>query len=475
MTIAVIGAGLSGSLLAVNLLQRCGPDDRILLIEKRAGFGRGLAYSTTNPNHLLNVRAENMSAFHDRPDDFISWLRERAGSRGDAPPVGNAFVSRQVYGTYIRALLCDQLWTRGRGRNLALVPDEVRTLAEDDSGLTLTTASGRIYRADLAVIASGNLPPDQTVGAYIGNPWDPAAIDDLPPEAPVLLVGTGLTMVDTVQSLLDAGHRGPIRAVSRRGLLPRTHAPTRPLPTDARALPRTTSIPRLTQWLRARIRTAAADGIGWRSVIDGIRPHLQDLWRRLPIEERRRFLRHLRPWWDVHRHRLAPDVAAMLDTVMRRGQLTVHAARILSLDPTTIGVTTVIRHRGTNRTERVQVARAINCSGPENNYFATTDPLLRHLIEHGVVRPDPLGLGLEVTDHGALINAEGRPSRRLFGLGPITRGTFWEVVAVPDIRFHCARLAGHLLSLSEIDVFGAGMRRRSARHTTPAIERLTPS
>lgn len=460
LTIAVIGAGLSGSVLAVNLLQRCHADDRILLVEKRAGFGRGLAYSTRNPNHLLNVRAKNMSAFYDRPDDFVRWLQERADREGGGLPDGESFASRQAYGSYIRALLCDQLWQRGRGRNLVLVPDEVRSLTEEEGGVRLTTAGGRAYRADLAVIASGNLPPDATVGAYIGNPWDPKAIAGLPPSSPVLLIGTGLTMVDTVQSLLDAGHHGPIRAISRRALLPQLHESTRPLPIEATDIPRTTSIVRLTQWLRRRIRESAADGIGWRAVIDGLRPHLQDIWRRLPIGERRRFLRHLRPWWDVHRHRLAPQIGAMLSGARARGQLTVDAARILSLVPTELGVTLEIRHRWSDRIETLRVARAINCSGPQSNYFATSDPLLRDLIGRGLVRPDPLGLGLDVTDHGALISADRGPSRRLFALGPITRGTFWEVVAVPDIRFHSARLASHLVSLGEEFTTGIGSRLR---------------
>lgn len=463
LTIAVIGAGLSGSLLAVNLLQRCHADDRVLLIEKRAGFGRGLAYSTRNPNHLLNVRAENMSAFHDRPDDFVAWLRDRAAGKGGPRPDGDSFVSRQLYGDYIRALLCDQLWKRGRGRNLVLIPDEVRMLNEDRSGVKLITGNGRVYHADLVVLASGNLPPDATVGAYIGNPWAPEAISGLPPDAPVLLIGTGLTMVDTVQSLIDAGHRGPIRAISRRALLPRIHAPTRPQWIDAGGLPRTTSVVRLTRWLRHRVRAAAGDGIGWRAVVDGLRPHLQDLWRRMPVEERRRFLRHLRPWWDVHRHRIAPQIGAMLDTAMERGQMTVEAARVLSLQPTEIDVKLEIRHRCTGRTEWLQAARVINCSGPESNYFATSDPLLRELIRRGVVHPDPLGLGLDVTDHGALISADRVTSRRLFALGPVTRGTFWEVTAVPDIRFHCARLASHLLGLEDVQPAVEHRRSGSAR------------
>lgn len=466
LTIAVIGAGLSGSLLAVNLLQRCKPNDRIYLIEKRASFGRGLAYATNNHNHLLNVRAENMSAFHDQPDHFVTWLRERAQPETparEAVPTGDSFVSRRLYGSYIRALLCDQLWKRGKGRNLILVPDEARAVRADDDRVEVVVSSGRIYPADLVIIASGNLPPDESIGNYVGNPWHPDAISGILPDAPVALIGTGLTMVDTVQSLLDAGHRGPIHAVSRRGLLPRLHAPTRPLTILPQALPRTTSITKLTRWLRTRIREAAADGIGWRSVIDGLRPHVQDLWRRLPVEERRRFLRHLRPWWDIHRHRLAPEVGAIIDRARERGQLTVGAARILRLEPTPLGVTLEIQERKTGRVETLRVARAINCSGPESNIAATSEPLLHDLLLRGVVRPDPLGLGLDVTESGALIDRNGIASDRLFALGPTTRGTFWEVIAVPDIRFHCARLANHLIGLHEARTSPEGYAQSAAR------------
>ena len=478
-SIAIIGAGFSGALLAVQLLRRCREDDRVYLIEKRAGFGRGLAYSTSNVNHLLNVRAGNMSAFPDQPDHFVEWLRRRAveAETSDAMPDAGSFVSRRLYGTYVRSLLCDELWQGGKGRNLFLVPDQAVALNAEPGGVFLTVAGGRCYRVDMVVLAAGNLPPDESRGAYFGDPWHPDATAGIGRDDKVLLIGSGLTMVDTVQTLLEAGHRGSIRALSRRGLVPHVHVPTNPLAISTFDLPRTTSVARLARWLRARVAAAEAEGRTWRDVIDGLRPHLQDLWRRLSVEERRRFLRHLRPWWDIHRHRMAPSVAAMLNAAIDRGQLVIERGRVVEIAPEEAAVTVRWRRRGASDVETMQVARAINCAGPETNYAACNDPLIRDLLARRFARPDPLGLGLEVNEQGALLNQEGVPSRRLFALGPVTRGSFWEIVAVPDIRQQCARLANHLVTQYRVGVEASEprpVRRPDAVPATPPPRPISP-
>ncbi|MBL8668485.1 MAG: FAD/NAD(P)-binding protein [Rhodospirillales bacterium] len=471
-SIGVVGAGFSGALLAVHLLHRCRPGDRVYLIEKRAGFGRGLAYSTVNQNHLLNVRAGNMSAFQDRPDHFVEWLRRQRSESSDPPVDSDSFVSRRLYGTYVRSLLCDELWSGGKGTNLYLVPDQGVALHEAPDGVSLVVAGGRCYRLDAVVFAAGNMPPDRNEGAYFGNPWDPAAIAGIPKHSPVLLIGTGLTMVDIVLSLLDAQHRGPIRAISRRGLLPQVHRTARPLDLAAWDLPRTTSITRLAHWVRSRVREAAADGWDWRSVVDGLRPHLQDLWRRLSLEERRRFLRHLRPWWDVHRHRMAPVVAEQIQAAMTRGQLSIGACRVVDMAPSDSQVRITLRPRHGD-VETAEYARVINCSGPETDYRACDDPLINDLLRRGFARPDPLGLGLQVSEQGALLSSDGKASSRLFALGPVTRGSFWEIVAVPDIRMHCARLAAYLeTSVRERNRAEPSVRRQRGIISSPPEERL---
>jgi uncharacterized NAD(P)/FAD-binding protein YdhS len=449
-SVAVIGAGFSGALLAVHLLRNSRAADRIYLIERRAGFGRGLAYSTRNAGHLLNVRAGNMSAFQDHPDHFVEWLRQReasdVGGRGRSD--ADTFVSRRLYGTYIRSVLCDELWHGGKGRNLFLVPDDAVALNEDRGGVSLTVAGGRCYRVDAVVLATGNPAPDRNEGVYFGDPWHPDATAGIARNDPVLLIGTGLTMVDTVQSLLCRDHRGTIHAVSRRGLLPQVHAPTKPLEISPQRLPRTTSTAKLAAWLHAAVRHAAKEGHDWRSVIDGLRPHIQDLWRRLPLEERRRFLRHLRPWWDIHRHRMAPLVASDLHAAIDRNQVVIRAGRLQEMIIGTSSATCRIQRRGLRIEETLPVARVINCSGPQTNYARNRDPLIKDMLARGFVRTDPLDVGLDVSEQGALVSSRGVASSRLFAVGPVTRGTFWEIVAVPDIRLHCVRLANHLMTIT---------------------------
>jgi uncharacterized NAD(P)/FAD-binding protein YdhS len=335
--------------------------------------------------------------------------------------------------------------------------------------VTLTVAGGASYRLDAVVVASGHLPPDCSEGAYFGDPWHEDAITGIAKKAPVLLIGTGLTMVDVVVSLLDSGHRGPIRAISRRGLLPQVHAPTRRWDLTAQDLPRTTSVVRLMHWFRQQVRATATDGWDWRSVVDGLRPHLHDLWRRLSTEERRRFLRHLRPWWDTHRHRIAPVAATRLHGAIATGQLSVRAGRILQIAPSRSMVRIDVRWRQDTVVETLDFARAINCSGPETDYRACRDPLIRDLLARGFARPDPLRLGLEVSEQGALLKDSGQPSQRLFALGPITRGSFWEIVAVPDIRMHCARLAGHLMTRSHASGSVGTLDRRPPEVTSPRV------
>ncbi|MBK8174453.1 MAG: FAD/NAD(P)-binding protein [Rhodospirillales bacterium] len=472
-SIAIVGAGFSGTLLAVQMLRRCRPDDCIYLIERRAGFGRGLAYSTLNENHLLNVRAGNMSAFFDQPDHFVTWLAKRANERGQPLPSADTFVSRRLYGTYIRSLLSDELWRNGHGRNLFLVPDQVIAINEEADAVMLTVAGGQCYRLDQVVLAAGNLVGGRCEGPYFGDAWRAEAVRGVPRHGEVLLIGTGLTMIDTVLSLLDAGHEGRLHAISRRGLLPRRHAPSRPLVFSADEMPKTTSVARITRWLRRYVAAAKLDGRDWRDVFDGLRPHTLDMWRTLPMNERQRFLRHLRPWWEVYRHRMAPAVGGRIDEAIARGQLVVSIGRIdnITLDERVANV--AIRRRDVDTVEHRTFARVINCTGLHVDFQNCDDPLIRDLLARNLARPDALSLGLEVNEKGALLNGGGRPSPRLFAVGPITRGTFWEIVAVPDIRVHCARLASYLMgSAQEVAPVGITPRQRRWQRSMRAQHRL---
>jgi uncharacterized NAD(P)/FAD-binding protein YdhS len=442
-TVAIIGAGYSGTALALNLLEKAGPAIRIILLERADAFGLGQAYGTANPDHLLNVPAARMSAFATQPNHFVDWLQTQPG----VPP--GEFKPRKIYGAYIRDLL-DQGCRSAAGR-LQLVRGDVVEICKGES-LTVTLADRRMITADIAVLALGNYQPfDVLPGeaarspAYRGNPWHPDAIAGLDPDAPVLVVGTGLTMVDTVVTLLDAGHRGPIQALSRRGLAPQRHvphsaAPLPPLPAYPAAMLG------LLRCLKADAAACVAAGGTWQDAMDRFRPSIQTAWQRAGLFDRTQFLRHLRPWWDIHRHRIAGPVADRIDAARSSGQLRITGGRIRAAADDAGGMVVSYAPRGGTGLRSFHAARVINCTGPASDYTRIADPLVRALLAGGLVQPDPLRLGLQVTPDSALVGANG-PSTTLFAMGPVTRGAFWEVTSVPDIRQQCDALSTHIAAL----------------------------
>lgn len=442
-TIAVIGAGFSGTMTALHLLDHR-PSRRILLCERGPTFGRGPAYSTDDPAHLLNVRAGNMSAFPDRPDHFVDWL----GRLDDVPPrhrhdtpVG-MFVSRALYGRYLSSLVQDVLSEGDGACRLRIVPDEVVGLERGAAGgFTLRLAGGRSHDVAGAVLAVGNLVPARggTPGLVVDNPWEVSCAAGLDPDRPVVVIGSGLTMVDVVIGLWSAGFSGPILAISRRGLAPRMHAAPAPWRSGLDTDDRPTTIG-LLRAVRREVRAAARAGIPWQSVIDAMRPITARLWRRLSDIEQARFIRHLRPWWDVHRHRMAPPVGQQVNGLIRRGYLSIVAGQVRSVEAEGDGIAVAWRGRGETDARRIVAQRVVSASGPRP-LAETKDGLLGALMRSGLVRPDRHGLGLDVTEDLELVDRDGQVVRGLWALGPIVRGTFWECTAVPDIRNEASRLA----------------------------------
>jgi uncharacterized NAD(P)/FAD-binding protein YdhS len=470
-TIAIIGAGFSGTLLALHLMQRCPPCTRVVLIERNSQFGRGQAYATSNPSHLLNVPAGRMSAYQNKPDDFIDWLhRLPLEDHLGLVPNPSTFVPRQVFGRYIRHLL-NQEMKLDRGNELELLRASAIGMETSARGLTIALDRDRQIEADIAVLAVGNFPPEAPQvddpafydgPLYHADPWAPETLADLDPQASVLVIGTGLTMADTVISLLDQGHEGPITALSRRGLLPQRHRAD-PAGDPADMPPFPASLNALARQLRQVSARSLAAGGSWQAIIDQLRPFTADVWQTMSLKDRQRFLRHLRPWWDTHRHRLSAAVADRIEAARQVGRLAVKAGRIRAYHGTERGTVEVeFRQRFGGAMERVEAARVINCAGPSADYARIGDAFVRSLLERGLVRPDPLRLGLDVTAGCALRDRDGAISRRLFAIGPVTRGTFWEMTAVPDIRQQCEFLAGNIATQ---------VRPRSTLRRTPKSER----
>jgi uncharacterized NAD(P)/FAD-binding protein YdhS len=435
--ILIVGGGFSGSLHAINMARHGGP--KVTLVERRAEPGLGLAYGSAHDSHLLNVRASNMSALPDAPDHFVRWLRARGIDNADA-----AFVPRVTYGAYLQELLFDA--ERRSGGRLEIVRGDAVDLEIGEREVRLTLADGRAIAGDMASLAMGNLPPHAppgldplrlSPGRYWPNPWDRRLAEGLSGEEEVLVIGTGLTMVDVVLMLEANRYCGRILAVSRRGLLPRPHAPATAFERRAERPPTRASA--LVRDVRAR-----AERVGWRNAVDELRPMTQSLWRGASRAQKKRFLRHLRPWWDVHRHRLAPEVDARLQALRASGQLAVAAGKLVAFDERDDGVEVTWRRRGGDALESVRASRIINCTGPQGDLLATTEPVLRKLIARGTIRPDAHRLGVDVDKEARTIAADGVPNERLLALGPLTRGAFWEINAVPDIRAQVWDLARRL-------------------------------
>jgi len=436
--VAIIGAGFSGTLQAINLLRHDGP--RATLIERAPVPGEGLAYGAAYPGHLLNVRASNMSALPDDPDHLVRWLA--ANGNGEA---GAAFVQRVTYGVYLRSLLANAIETFGD--RLRVVQGDVTDVARGGDGARVTLADGSQVDADTAVLAVGNLPPHDPPGfadaglspaRYKSDPWDRSVPQGLEDDDTVLLIGTGLTMVDIALLLESSGFKGKIVALSRRGLTPHRH--DAPGPMFPKLAERPVAPP---SELVRRVRSRG-EAIGWRNAVDELRPYTQAMWANGSDAERARFLRHLRPWWDVHRHRLAPNVADRLAAMQARGQLEVVAGKTISAVEDEAGITMTWRRRGSDASEALTAQRIINCTGPQGDLTRTTEPLLATLHQRGVIRPDPAHLGLDVDSRAQTIAADGTSNDWLYALGPMTRGAFWEIVAVPDIRQQTWTLARRL-------------------------------
>lgn len=437
--VAIVGGGASGTLVAAQLLRQARTPLRIVLLERSGAVARGLAYGPAEPCHLLNVPASGMSAWPDDPDDFVRWS-------GAAP---DAFVPRSVYGAYLEAVLTQAHSGAAPGVSFHLVCGEAVSASLDGGAVRIELEDGRRIASARAVLALGNFAScDLAVddgglyssALYRRSPWQRGALEGIPAGAPVVLLGTGLTMVDAVLALQRRGHRGRIHALSRHGLLPHVHGGT---PGPAQPHIGALGVRGLLRALRA---CALATG-DWRSPLDALRPLTQRIWRRLPDAERRRFLRHLRTHWDVHRHRMAPEVAAGIARARSRGQLLVHAGRIESFAVQGGHALARYRPRGERTARELRGARIVNCTGPAWRLADARNALVDSLIERRLAVPDSLGMGLATDGDGALLGAGGG---RLLTLGALRRGELWESTAIPELRGQAQAVAARIVTDLEV-------------------------
>ena len=450
--VAIIGGGASGTLAAIHLLREAAARNRplrIALIDRLGRHGLGQAYATTHPDHLLNTPAQRMSALAGDSEHLLRW----AAGAGLGALV---FLPRRAYGQYLRATLSQAQQQAQPLARVISITSQVLAVRRTGHGrpLRLLMTHGSLD-ADIAVLAIGSPPPVPPVplpdsSRCIPDPWAPGALDAVADGSPVVILGTGLTMLDVAMSVTGANPRTVVHAVSRHGLLPRAHhTPAAQgtgfwlpvLPADGEPL----RLRYLLGHVRAAIRARPEH---WQEVIDALRFHVPGLWQRLPDRDKQLFLRHLARYWEVHRHRPPPATASRIAVLRDAGRLCVMRGRVTDVAKVTgtgPGSPLRVRVEQGTATAVINAGWLVNATGPGTDITRGADPLIRDLLAQGLARPGPLGLGLDASPAGAVLDATGTAAN-LFTLGPPLRGLYYETTAIPEIRDQAAALARHLLA-----------------------------
>jgi uncharacterized NAD(P)/FAD-binding protein YdhS len=448
--VLIIGAGFSGTVLAVNLLRRASakPTD-IVLVERAREMNRGVAYAERDIPYFLNVPAGRLSADSADAQQFLGFARERFPETDQED-----FLPRALYGEYLEKLLKTAELESSPQMRLTRVHDEVLDLLPAGMRFEARFAQREPIRADKVILAVGN-PPASSLPwlkalrghrAIRENPWE--LTKDLQPHHSVLIVGSGLTMADVVLNLSWNPERVPkMHAISRRGLLPQVqtvfqHCSVCGGPEEL--LAKAHSVRALLKASRELARKAAAQGGDWREVVTFIRNIAPKIWQKLPLKEQARFIRHLQAHWDTHRHRLPPQVAERLAQVKSSGKLEVNAGRVQRVEALPDRIRVHWLPRGGHHPSSLDVDLIVNATGPDYVVARTSEPLLRSLQTQDLITSDALSLGISTDGAGACLNARGEPATNLFYLGPMLRADHWEATAATELRDHAERLAVRL-------------------------------
>lgn len=445
--LCILGGGFTGCALAAQLCQTAKRPLSIALINASHPTFQGIAYSTLEPYHLLNVPAGKMSLYADKPNDFIDWLNDSV-HKDMSLSLPEQFAPRMLYGQYIQERFLSA--KKNSAANCEVIEDEVLALSQMRSAITikLKNARQKSIKTQKVVLALGNAKPynllaqyqiQEDTPNYIANPWDFNQLSRLSTTDDILIIGSGLTTVDCLLTLQHMKHRGKIDIVSKHGFMPKAHenfeAP--PLTHDLNTFKTAKS-----SW--AYVKAQIKQHQNWRVVIDSLRPYTQSIWQAWPNNEKRTFLRHIRAYWDVHRHRIAPQIAAQIKTLFDSGQVNCFAGHLsnASVAKESFSVEYLSRKNGQKQSLYPKVI--VNATGP--NYVSYMDhPLIQSLISQRIVAWDTFKLGLRVNQNSQLLDANNEVQPNMFAMGPLTKSQFWEIIAVPDIRVQVQNVAKSLL------------------------------
>ena len=455
LSVAIIGGGFCGVMTLVQLVKQSAKPVNITLFNSVTPHARGTAFSTYSSEHLLNVAAGNMSAFPETKNHFVIWLKSLTEySSLSLEEISKLYVPRNFYGDYLESILEQCLQTLPNHVNCELIMAEVSSIKAGENNYFITRTDGKTLEADKVVLATGNhLPrspfkedhPLTNSGFYFENPWIRASVNNLSEDKPVLIIGTGLTMVDVVLGLREQNFKGKIIAVSPKGFHILPHRPHLPYTDILDEIKPPYKLLDLFKIFRKHIRKVKSENKSGETVVDALRSKTQEVWHALDHNDRKRFMTHVRHLWGVARHRLPADVYARIQTMIGEGSLEILAGRISNavINNTTVEIT--FKTRKDQSIKVFEVLRVINCTGPEADPSKFRSRLFKEMLNDGLVQIDDMSLGIKADEHGRIMDANGNTTGKLFALGSLLRGTLWETTAVPELRTQAAGIAELIL------------------------------
>ena len=447
VTVCVIGGGFTGAATAIACLAHLREPFRLVLAEPSAALGRGVAYGNPHPLHLLNVRARDLSIRASQPGDFLNWafrqLDQGENHAGLHDGLAHTFLPRQLFGEYVRQRLYEAI-ERRPDIDFTLVAEAASAVTQERGRYRVAFERAEPVSADIVILATAyGLQNSSACGALA--PFEAVSGERLARAGTIALVGSGLTMVDVLLGARRAGFQGKALVFSRRGQLPRSHAPKGVVPQSV-ALPRSRRVSMLATAIRIACEMGEENGTPWQAVINGLRASLPEIWQKLPVAEQARFLRHLRPFWDAHRHRLPMEVHARLMEEFAKGRAVLLRGEVKGVTRADEAFAIELATRGGEGVETLAADLAFDCSGFRPDL---DQPLIRSLCQAGLASPDPHHLGLAVEADGQVLGEGGRPSPGLFAIGPLGQGTLWEITSVPEIVRQADRAANAIAAAIE--------------------------
>jgi uncharacterized NAD(P)/FAD-binding protein YdhS len=449
--VTIVGGGFCGTLAAVNLVRLSSRPIQIQLVNNKHPLARGVAFGTSRKEHILNVAARNMSAVPDRPNHFLEWLRTRSDYRDlPEPQLRETFVPRRIYGDYLRALLQNYLQPidEHHPAKIAVFENEAVDIEfGEDSVAHVKLDDGQTIESDRILLATGNQPPATIPAAdgfshpaYSPDPWSdwlervPAASKD------IVVLGTGLSMIDTFLTLSDIGWGGRIVAISRNGMIPHAHFRGIEYPNFLPDNPEQLNLRQLESLLKDHCGQLQSIGENPGIVVDRLRPFTQRIWQQFSLEDKQEFFKKHAARWNVIRHRIAQPIHQRVTEAITEGRLQVIKGTVSGLSEQGDQVVVKVKSPVNGRTE-VEGGLVINCTGPKAGFSGTTTLLYQNLLARGLIRPDQLDMGLDVGSDFAVIDSDGNRSDTLYAIGPLMKGTLWESTAVPELRGQAMRVA----------------------------------